>query len=265
MRGVERHLAEHVTAAGPAAPPARERSARAARVRERQAFFDEVRGAVLAVAKSPAWRAHDLARELLVLVEDLRDAIAADPDATDPEWREREVLQRMLVVVRAMLRQLAHDAIDRPEQAARFVAETLADVEVAEVATLLATTPRMVANYRRGDVGQIRKNPNRVTLAGQLVYELQTSMTPRGVLLWFDAPMDQLGGRTPRALLDEDPVANRPVLLTLARGGRGQLDTGGVAYEPAPAAEPGSRPGGAKRDVAAKRRGVAGADVEDAA
>jgi hypothetical protein len=199
-----------------------------ARLAARQQFFDGLRARLLAVARSPAWRAHDLARELLVLLEDLRDAIAADPDATDPQWRQREVLQRMLVVLEAMVRQLAHDAIDRPEQAAEFVARTLADVEVGAVAALLATSPRMVTNYRRGHVGQLRKDPNRMTLVGQLVHELQYSMTPRGVLLWFDAPMELLGGRTPRALLDEDPVAHRPALMALARAGRAQLDAGGA-------------------------------------
>jgi hypothetical protein len=196
----------------------------------RQTFFEELRAGVLAVAKSPAWRAHDLARELLVLVEDLRDAIDADPEANDPEWRQRELLQRMLVVLQAMIRQLDHDAIDRPERAARFVAETLADVEVGEVARLLATSPRMVSSYRRGEVGQLRRNLNRVTLVGQLVDELQYSMTPRGVLLWFDAPMAALDGRTPRELLDDDPAANRAPLISLARGGRAQLDVGTVAY-----------------------------------
>src|SRR6266487_2424119 len=119
-----------------------------------------------------------------------------------------------------------HDAIDRPERAARFVAERLADVEVGEIARLLATSPRMVANYRRGEVGQLRRNPDRVTLVGQLVDELQYSMTPRGVLLWFDAPMEALRGRTPREVLDEDPRASRGPLMSLARGGRAQLDVG---------------------------------------
>lgn len=93
-----------------------------------------------------------------------------------------------------------------------------------EVATLLDTAPRMVSNYRKGEVSQIRKNPNRLTLIGQLIYELQYSMTPRGMLLWSDAPMPALSGRTAREFLDEDPVANRPVLTSLVRGGRAQTD-----------------------------------------
>jgi hypothetical protein len=229
---VEEQLLPDAGEANRSADPgaAAEVASRAQRVARREEFFETVRGAVMSIAGSPAWRAHDLATELLLLVERMRDVMKADPDAIDPEWRQREILQRMLVVLRAMVRQLMHDAIDRPEQAANFVAETLAGVEVSEVASLLATTPRMVNNYRKGEVRQIRKNPNRITLVGQLVYELQYSMTPRGILLWFDAPMPELGGRTPRELIDEDPAAHRLALIALVRGGRAQVDRGGVAY-----------------------------------
>ena len=224
-------LAEQLAPLGEAAvaPPAAE-ELREQRLARRADFFAELRGGVKSLAASPAWRAHDLTTELLLLVEALRDEMAADPDATDPEWRVREVLQRMLVVLRAMVRQLMHDTIDRPEQAAQFVARALTDVEVGEVAALLDTSARMVGNYRKGEVAQIRKNPNRVTLVGQLVYELHSSMTPRGVLLWFDAPMPALHGRSPRELLDEDPVVHRPALMALVRGGRAQTDRGGARY-----------------------------------
>lgn len=218
--GFEEHLGLDL---GPAASKPNERAA------AHREFFDEMRASIRTVAYSPAWRAHDLARDLLLLLEDWRDEIEADPEAADPDWRQKEVLQRMRVVLQTMTRQMDHDKIDRPEHAATLVANLLEDVEVNEVARLLETTPKMVTRYRNGEVGQIRKNPNRITLIGQLVYELQYSMTPRGMLLWFDAPMDALDGRTPRALIDEDPVANRAVVMSLARGGRAQLDRGGVA------------------------------------
>lgn len=191
-------------------------------------FFEWLRPQVMSIASSPAWREHDLTTELLLLLERLRDEIADDPQGDDPQWRVRETLQRVNVVLRAMVRQLMHESIDRPEHAAHFVASELSDVEVSKVAKLLGTTPRMVASYRTGDVRQIRKHPDRITLVGQLVYELKGSMTPRGVLLWFDAPMAALGERTPRDLLDEDPAAHRTALLRLARGGRAQLDQSGA-------------------------------------
>ncbi len=228
---VVEHLApaEEAAAATTAAVPTAD-ELRDERLARREAFFKQMRAATLNLTASPAWRTHDLTTELLLLVERLRDELAADTDATDPEWRVREVLQRMLVVLRAMVRQLMHNEIDRPEQAARFVAQALADVEVGEVASLLRTTPRMVRNYRTGEVAQIRKNAARVTLIGQLVYELRGSMTSRGVLLWFDARTPELGDRTPRELLDEDPATHRPALIAFARGGRAQTDRGGVAY-----------------------------------
>jgi hypothetical protein len=192
------------------------------RLAYRAAFFTDLRRAVRNLAASPAWRKHDLTTELLLLMERLRDEMEADPDGSDPEWRVREVLQRALVVLRAMDRQLEHNELDRPEQAAQFVAQALADVEVAQVAKLLGTSPRMVVNYRNGEVGTLRKNQARVTLVAQLVNELLGSMTERGALLWFDARL--LDGRTPRELIDEDPVTHREALMRLARGGRMQTD-----------------------------------------
>lgn len=194
----------------------------------REQFFEAVRAAVLSIARSPAWRTHDLTTELLLLVERLRDELGADTEGTDPEWRVREVLQRMLVVLQAMVRQLEHNELDRPEQAVRYVAQTLADVEVGQVASLLDITPRMVTSYRKGEVARVRKNPARVTLIAQLIYELRSSMSTRGMLLWFDARM--VGDRTPRELIDEDPATYREPLLKLARGGRGQVDRGGARY-----------------------------------
>jgi len=194
----------------------------------REQFFGAVRAAALSIARSPAWRAHDLTTELLLLVERLRDELEADPQGTDPEWRVREVFQRMLIVLQAMVRQLEHNELDRPERAAHYVAQALADVEVGQVASLLGISPRMVTNYRKGDVAQVRKSPARITLVAQLVYELLGSMTPRGALLWFDARM--IDGRTPRELIDEDPATYRETLIALARGGRGQTDRGGARY-----------------------------------
>ena len=92
------------------------------RLARRQAFFAEIRAAVRNLAASPAWRKHDLTTELLLLVERLRDEIDADADGTDPEWRVREALQRARVVLHAMVRQLEHNELDRPEHAAAFVA-----------------------------------------------------------------------------------------------------------------------------------------------
>jgi hypothetical protein len=196
-------------------------------VQARDAWFAQLKDLIKSVTRSEIWQAHDLARELLITRDDLAEAIEADHDATDPEWRQRAALMRMKVVVEAMLRQLEHHAIDRPEHAAEFVATRLAEVGDAEIAQLLGTTPRMVGKYRTEGVKEIRKDPNRVTLIGQLVYELQNARTPRGVALWFEAPREALGEQTPLALIEQDVARARETLIPLARGGRGQLDRAG--------------------------------------
>jgi hypothetical protein len=169
-----------------------------------------------------------LVGELLLLVERLRDEREADTAGTDPEWRVREVIQRMLVVVNAMARGLEHNRLDQPEQAVRFVAQTLSGLDIEEVASLLDVPAEMVAGCRDGEVVQVDAHPARVTLVAQLLYELLPSVTARGAQLWFNAPI--LDGRTPRELLDDDPDGHRQELIALARGGRAQTDRGGARY-----------------------------------
>jgi hypothetical protein len=193
------------------------------RVTERNRWFERVRNEILTLARDPAWRDHALARELLLTLEDLRAEIALDRDALDEGWKVRYAMKIMEDVVRAMLRQLDHAAIDDPAYAARFVAEELSNVEVREVARLLGATTKSVRNWRDGRVEQIKRNPSRITLIGQLVYELRSSWTDHGILMWFDRSREQFGDRTPREMIDEDVSEAAPLLLSLARGGRAQL------------------------------------------
>jgi hypothetical protein len=193
------------------------------RVAGRQQWFERLRAEVLQMARSDAWRSHDLAVELLLTLEDMRSAIERDPDALDEDWKVREAMKLMEVVLMAMLRQLDHEAIDDPVVAAKFVTEQLATVETGEVARLLGVTTKSVSNWRRGRVEQIKRNPARITLIGQLVYEVRNSTTPRGIVLWFDRSREQFGGRTPLELIDEDVADAAGMLIPLARGGRAQL------------------------------------------
>jgi transcriptional regulator with XRE-family HTH domain len=194
------------------------------RVRARERWFEHLRSEIIEVARSPAWRDHDLTTELLLTLEDLRRAIEDDPDALDEGWHVRLPMHLMRVVVQAMLRQIDHEAIDDPVYAAKLVIEEFRHIEAREVARLLGVTPKSVANWRRGRVEQIKRNPARISLIGQLVSELRNSWTPRGVLMWFDAPREQLRGRTPRELIDADVANATRRLVPLARGGRAQLD-----------------------------------------
>ena len=194
------------------------------RVTERERWLVRVRSEILSLARDPAWSDHALKVELLLTLEDVRAEIALDRDALDEGWKVRYAMKLMHVVVQAMLRQLDHAAIDDPAVAAKLVADELRHVEVREVARLLGATTKSVQNWRRGRVEQIKRNPQRITLVGQLVYELRNSMTGHGILFWFDAPREQFGERTPRELIDADVTGAAEKLLPLARGGRGQLD-----------------------------------------
>lgn len=194
------------------------------RVTERDRWFERVRSEILGLARDPAWRDHALARELLLTLEDLRAEITLDRDALDEGWKVRYAMKIMHVVVQAMLRQLDHAAIDDPAVAAKLVADELAHVEVREVARLLGATTKSVRNWRDGRVEHIKRNPARISLIGQLVYELRYSTTPHGILMWFDRSREQFGGRTPRELIDADLADATRKLLSLARGGRAQLD-----------------------------------------
>jgi hypothetical protein len=194
------------------------------RVTERERWFQRVRGEILNLARDDAWRDHALKVELLLTLEDVRAEIALDRDALDEGWKVRYAMKIMHVVVQAMLRQLDHAAIDDPAYAARFVAEELRNVEIREVARLLGATTKSVRNWREGRVEQIKRNPDRIVLIGQLVYELRSSWTGHGILMWFDRSREQFGDRTPREMIDEDVSEAAPLLLSLARGGRAQLD-----------------------------------------
>jgi hypothetical protein len=194
------------------------------RVGERERWFERVRSEILSLARDPAWRDHALMIELLLTLEDVRAEITLDRDALDEGWKVRYAMKIMHVVVLAMLRQHDHAAIDDPAFAARFVAEELRNVEVGAVARLLGATTKSVRNWRDGRVEQIKRNPDRITLIGQLVYELRNSMTGHGILFWFDRSREQFGGRTPRELIDADVTDAAEKLLPLARGGRAQLD-----------------------------------------
>jgi hypothetical protein len=163
---------------------------------------------------------------MLLLIENLRDDLAADAQGADPQWRVRESLQRGLVVLQTMVRQLDHRDLDDPGHAARFVAQALAGTEPEQTAALLDSTG--LRDRDRSD-----EHATRTTLVAHLVYELLGSMTPRGVQMWFDTRMPQLAGRTPRQLVDENSDLHRPALISLARAGRGQTDRAGTALRAA--------------------------------
>lgn len=198
-------------------------SAGAARLRrEREDWYRRLEDAVLDLSNElPAGADDHDARKLFEFLIELRRAITADTTAADPAGDVELATLRIADVASRLERRLLHNELDVPETAARFVFETLADVGAGDLARLLGVSTRTIGAWRHG--GPVRSGAGRVVLVAQLISYLRGAMTPRGVVMWFDAPADQLAGRAPLTLLDQDEAAARPVLTGFVRGGRGQL------------------------------------------
>lgn len=161
------------------------------------------------------------ARKLLEFQVGLRRAIDADPDARDERGEVELAALKMADVARRIGRRLEHSELDDPRAAADFIFDTLRGVGVTDLARLLGVSTKTVNAWKAG--GPVTRNGRRVVVLAQLLTYLRASMTPAGLIMWFDAPRGQLDGSTPLELLDEDEAKARELLLSLARGARGQL------------------------------------------
>jgi DNA-binding transcriptional regulator YiaG len=164
------------------------------------------------------------ARKLLEFMVELRRLIDVDPEARDPSGEMEIATMRMADVVRRIERRLLRQHLDDPTAAVEFVLGVLANVPVSDTARLLGVSTKTVGAWRQGS--QLRKGSQRarrVLLVAQLLSYLRDSMTPYGLVMWFDAERDQLGGRTPLELIEENEAKAYAMLTGLARGSRGQL------------------------------------------
>lgn len=161
------------------------------------------------------------ARKLFEFLVGLRRAIDADPDARDARGEVELHKLMMRDVLQRIERRLLHDELDDPRIAADFVFATLQRVPAGDLARLLGVSTKTVGAWRAGR--PVTRNGDRVVVLAQLLSYLRASLTPLGIVMWFDAPRDQLDGRTPLELLGRGVAAAREPLVSLARGARGQL------------------------------------------
>lgn len=188
----------------------------------RWAWYQRLEDAVLDLSNALPEGTEDYdARKLLEFLIEVRRAISADADAIDADGEVELATLRMRDVALRIRRRLEHDSLDDPRAAARFVFTTLAGAGVGDLSRLLGVSTKTVNTWKLG--GPVTRNAGRVVVLAQLLTYLRSSMTPVGLVMWFDAPRHQLGGRTPLELLDEDEASAREALLSLARGARGQL------------------------------------------
>ena len=92
---------------------------------------------------------------------------------------------------------------------------------MSDLARLLGVSTKTVGAWRSGK--PVRQKAERVKLVAQLVSYLHYSMTPTGLVMWFENEADLLGGRSPLQLMDESVSGAWEPLVAYARGGRGQL------------------------------------------
>lgn len=184
-------------------------------------WYSEVEAAVLDLSAAlPAGLEDFEARQLLRFMTELRQAIErAGP--SDEKGEVRLAAARMGDVVRRMERRLEHASLEDPDEAARYLFENVGGLSAADLARVLGVSAKTVGNWKAGK--PVKQKVDRVRLVAQLVSYLRYSMTPTGLLMWFDNPADQLKRKSPLQLMDGDVAKSWLPLVSYARGGRGQL------------------------------------------
>ena len=161
------------------------------------------------------------ARQLFMFLTSLRRALEADTTANDVDGAVQLAAARVGDVARRMARRLEHAALEDADEAAGYVFEQLGSVGVSDLARVLGVSTKTVGAWRSGK--PVRQRAERVKLVAQLVSYLRYSMTPTGLVMWFENEADLLGGRSPLGLMEESVSGAWEPLVSYARGGRGQL------------------------------------------
>ena len=182
-----------------------------------RAWYSGVEDAVLSLSGTlPAGVEDYEARQLLRFMTELRQAL----DADDSGAAELAAMQ-MGDVARRLARRLEHASLEDPDEAARFIFAELNSLSATDLASLLGVTTKTVGNWKAGK--PVKQKVDRLRLVAQLVSYLRHSMTPTGLLMWFENPADQLKRKSPLQLINADVTKSWLPLVSYARGGRGQL------------------------------------------
>ena len=190
------------------------------RAKQRWDWYRRLEDAVLDLSYALPEGTEDYdARKLLEFQVGLRRAIDADPGAGDERGEVELAALRMADVARRIGRRLEHSELDDPRAGADFIFETLPGIGVTDLSRLLGVSTKTVNAWKAG--GPVTRNAKRVVVLAQLLSYLRASISPAGLVMWFDAPRPQLDGATPLELLNEDEANARELLVSLARGARG--------------------------------------------
>lgn len=191
-------------------------------VERRDHWFRSVQDGVLDLSKSLPEGTQDFdARKLFEFLLELQYAIQRDSSASDSLGEVELATMRMADVLHRLTRKLSHSALDDSETAVRFVFQALPEATNVDFAELLDVSTKTISTWRAG--GAVSRNANRVVLVAQVISNIKSSLTPRGVLMWFSARRPQLSEMTPIELMNQDLATAQDALITISRGLRGQL------------------------------------------
>ena len=198
--GALRHKAERVRdlIGQPQLVPAGDDGARRQELRRRS--YAAIEDGILDLSSALPQGTEDYdARKLFEFLVGLRRAIDADPEARDERGEVELHMLMMRDVLQRIERRLLHDELDDPRVAADFVFATLERVPAGDLARLLGVSTKTVGAWKAGR--PVTRNGDRVVVLAQLLSYLRASLTPLGIVMWFDAPREQLAGSTPLELL----------------------------------------------------------------
>lgn len=191
-------------------------------VERRLAWHSSVVDAVLDLSNSMPEGIEDYdVRKLLELVVELRRLLDADPDGCDADGEIELTIMRTADIARRLHRRLVHEQLDDPQLAVKLILDGLAQLPVSEIARLLGVSTKTVRSWQQGK--PVHQNTTRVVLIAQIMTYIRSSLSAVGVEMWFDAERDQLSGKAPLQLIEEDPAKAYEPLIDLARGSRAQL------------------------------------------
>lgn len=192
------------------------------RAERRGEWYRKVENGVLDLANAlPAGTEDYEARQLFIFLTELRRAIEEDAEVTDEKAEVELAAMKMLDVLRRLDRRLEHSLLEQPDEAAKYVFSQLDALGATNLARLLGVSTKTISNWKAGK--PVKQKTDRVKLIAQVVSYLHYSMTPTGLLLWFENEAEMLGGRSPLELLNKDVKGAWRPLVSYARGGRGQL------------------------------------------
>jgi hypothetical protein len=174
-------------------------------------WFDELRTSVEGVnAAVPFGRASPSVASLLRLVLDFR--------GYERQLAESDPYRASLVALLGAIRtEMRAGPTEDPGVALGQVLDAFEHCTTARLAALLGVRPEKVRRWRRGQASHVEIA--RILAVAEVVEEMTyNASAPRLFqMLWFFARQEQLGGRRPVEMLDQDAARARPELVAAVR------------------------------------------------